>query len=496
MAEAASRRPQRSPIVRSRLFPHVLFLVVITVVAVVGVTRARSHIRTLTQAATEVTDCATAAAMLDNVLRLHAHCVAAVAGSESEAARQTFTVLIAAVANGRPAAAAIGEDLYWQQMLADLRGIDFDAAQPPHSDRLRAVLAQFHTRWRNVNAAVTDGQQHAAADTVVTVSGILVEAVSVVVLIIVAAVLYLYIVNYRVGRPAVRIATTARAVTAGNLDARAVLPDDDGPMFSLARDVNTMVSILQESLYDEQRVIRELQARTAELEAANRHKNQFLANISHELKTPLSAVIGFADILSTGKHGELGGRQADYIDRITDAAEHLLAMINDLLDIARIDVGEMRLDLAATDVAPLIAAAAAMLSPAVEKQRHALTVHCDADLPTLHLDGQRFRQIVVNLLSNAVKFTPPGGRIEVRCERAGGGVHVSVRDSGIGISPEVQAQIFDDFVQLDQMLNREHEGVGIGLALCRRFVTLFNGTISVDSAPGEGSTFHVQLPGP
>lgn len=394
-----------------------------------------------------------------------------------------FDTLITAVKDGTRDASTIGEDLYWQQIVANLHSV----ADPGKDHvRLQAVLVQFHSQWRNINATVVRGLQRQTEITAAIATRAVAEAAVGLVSIVAAALIYIYVMNYHLARPAAKIAGAMRAVAQGDLDARANV-GGDGPMAELAINMNTMVDILQESLHDEQRVIRELQT-------ANEHKNQFLANISHELKTPLNAVIGLADILSSGKHGELTDKQANYLEHISKAGQHLLTMITDLLDIARIDVGEMRLNIEPTKISTAIQECVDMLSPAFETKQHEVTVDCAADLPVITVDRARFKQIIINLLSNAVKFTPDGGTIDISCSSEREGVSIVVRDNGIGIAVEAQERIFTDFVQVDSTVRRAHEGVGIGLALSRRFVGLFDGTIRVDSEPGKGSTFEVWLP--
>jgi signal transduction histidine kinase len=231
-----------------------------------------------------------------------------------------------------------------------------------------------------------------------------------------------------------------------------------------------------------------------QLEAANRHKSEFLANMSHELRTPLNAVIGFADVLLERTFGDLNQKQAQYIDIILTSGKHLLSLINDILDLSKIEAGRMELELTQFDVA--MAADNAVTLMRERATRHALTlaVEVEPDLGPVVGDERKIKQILLNLLSNAVKFTPEGGRIGVRAGRTGGGVEIAVSDTGVGIAAEDHAAIFEEFRQVGNDYVRKREGTGLGLALTRRFVELHGGQIRVESEPGKGSTFTVTLP--
>jgi signal transduction histidine kinase len=241
--------------------------------------------------------------------------------------------------------------------------------------------------------------------------------------------------------------------------------------------------------------VAELRAKARQLEEANRHKNQFLANVSHELKTPLNAILGFADILESELHGPVTTRQREYLRRMAQAGQHLLAMISDLIDVAKMDLGALALTDQEFAPGDLLREVGELLAPQVAAKRHRLTLTAPPDLPPMYSDRHRVQQILVNLLANAIKFTPEGGELELGVAAAEPGwLCWSVRDNGIGIAPADQEAIFEDFVQLDSQLHRQHEGTGIGLALCRRLARLLGGEVAVASAPGAGSTFTVRLP--
>ncbi len=244
-------------------------------------------------------------------------------------------------------------------------------------------------------------------------------------------------------------------------------------------------------------LIAALEQHAAELREANRLKSEFLANISHELRTPMNAIIGFSETLLSGLYGELNATAADRVERILRNGRGLLALIDDLLDLSRIDAGKLQL-------APEPLALEETIKPAVEavktrlaSKRLSIAVSVPADLPPVEADPTRLRQVLDNLLDNAIKFTHYGGiticaGVEEGVEPAR--VWCSVTDTGIGIAPENQGIIFDEFRQVDGTSTRQYEGTGLGLAISRRLLSLMNGHIAVESSPGQGSTFTFWLP--
>ncbi len=250
---------------------------------------------------------------------------------------------------------------------------------------------------------------------------------------------------------------------------------------------------------------RELQTLNRELEKASRAKSEFLANMSHELRTPLNAVIGFADLLKMRSFGELTPKQQKYVENILTAGVHLLNLVNDVLDLARVEAGRLELRPERTALPPAIAEALEEVRPQADKKGLALAWEVEPNLPLLHADPVRLRQILANLLSNAVKFTPQGGRVTVRASRACAGaaqspphtevVEISVEDTGIGIAPQDLDRLFRKFEQLEAGPGKVQPGAGLGLAITRHLVELHGGTIAVLSAgPGQGATFTVRLP--
>ena len=242
------------------------------------------------------------------------------------------------------------------------------------------------------------------------------------------------------------------------------------------------------------RLFQELGDKSQELEAASRHKSEFLANMSHELRTPLNAIIGFSEVLGERMFGELNDKQAEYVQDILSSGRHLLSLINDILDLSKVEAGRMELELSRFDLPAAIGGAVILVRERATRHGLGLDVSVDEGLGVFVGDERKIRQVLLNLLSNAVKFTPEGGRITVRAAPADGSVEVSVADTGIGIAQEDQEAIFQEFRQVGTDYARKREGTGLGLALARRFVDLHGGRIWVKSRPGEGSTFTFTLP--
>jgi signal transduction histidine kinase len=242
------------------------------------------------------------------------------------------------------------------------------------------------------------------------------------------------------------------------------------------------------------RLFQELGDKSQELEAASRHKSEFLANMSHELRTPLNAIIGFSEVLGERMFGELNDKQAEYVQDILSSGRHLLALINDILDLSKVEAGRMELELSRFDLPAAIGSAVILVRERATRHGLGLDVSVDDRLGPFVGDERKIRQVLLNLLSNAVKFTPEGGTIAVRAAPADGSVEVSVSDTGIGIAPEDQEAIFQEFRQVGTDYARKREGTGLGLALARRFIDLHGGRLWVKSRPGEGSTFTFTLP--
>jgi GAF domain-containing protein/anti-sigma regulatory factor (Ser/Thr protein kinase) len=242
------------------------------------------------------------------------------------------------------------------------------------------------------------------------------------------------------------------------------------------------------------RLFREIEAKSRELEVASRHKSEFLANMSHELRTPLNAIIGFSEVLGEKMFGELNEKQAEYTDDILSSGRHLLSLINDILDLSKIEAGRMELELTKFDLPMAIDNALTLIRE--RASRHGIKIDrvIDDRIGDFTGDERKVKQVLVNLLSNAVKFTPEGGQIKVEASLGDGGAIISVTDTGIGIAKEDQEAIFEEFRQVGSNYAQKREGTGLGLTLTRKFVEMHGGKIWVESEVGKGSKFTFTLP--
>jgi signal transduction histidine kinase len=238
----------------------------------------------------------------------------------------------------------------------------------------------------------------------------------------------------------------------------------------------------------------ELRRLYEELETVSRHKSEFVANMSHELRTPLNAIIGFSELLQQQLFGDLNEQQLVYVDDVLGAGRHLLAVINDILDLAKVESGRMELELSDMSLRPALEAGLTMHAERATRDGIELRLELEPQEITVRADERKLRQVVFNLISNAVKFTPAGGRVDVSGRLANGSVEVAVHDNGPGIPVEDQALIFEEFRQARGNTGGRAEGTGLGLPLARRFIELHGGRLWVESAEGEGSTFHFTLP--
>jgi signal transduction histidine kinase len=242
------------------------------------------------------------------------------------------------------------------------------------------------------------------------------------------------------------------------------------------------------------RLFREIEDKSSQIEAANRHKSEFLANMSHELRTPLNAIIGFSEVLGERMFGELNEKQAEYTDDILSSGRHLLSLINEILDLSKVEAGRMELELTTFDLPLAIDNARTFVRERAIKHGINLDVTVDERLGDFVGDERKIKQILLNLLSNAVKFTPEGGRIGIKARQTDGSVEISVSDTGIGIALEDQPKIFEEFRQVGGDYAHKTEGTGLGLTLAKKFVELHGGKIWVESEVGKGSTFTFTLP--
>jgi signal transduction histidine kinase len=278
----------------------------------------------------------------------------------------------------------------------------------------------------------------------------------------------------------------AQRIGAGELEQRIDIRTGD-ELEALAGQFNDMSDELRRSYADLEQKVEE---RTAQLAVANRHKSEFLANMSHELRTPLNAIIGFSEALREKMFGELNAKQLEYMGDIHASGRHLLSLINDILDLSKVEAGRMELDVSAFAAKEALEAALSLVRERAQRQDIALSLEVDPTLGEVRADERKFKQILLNLLSNSIKFTPAGGRVAVQARLNGAGLEIAVSDTGIGIAPQDQAAVFEEFRQVGPRA----DGTGLGLALTRKFVELHGGSIRLESAPGRGTTFRFTLP--
>ncbi len=307
----------------------------------------------------------------------------------------------------------------------------------------------------------------------------------------------------RLVRPVKQIRTAAARIGAGAYDERIELRRRD-ELGGLADELNGMAASLQASVQsleqkveertrELQQVLAELSRKGRQLEVASQHKSDFLANMSHELRTPLNAIIGFSQVLRQGLFGPVNAKQEEYLDDILSSGNDLLSLINDVLDLSKVEAGQVELEVATFSLREALERGVVMVREPAANKGVGLSLALAPDVDVVDGDERRLRQVVYNLLSNAVKFTPGGGCIDVASFRVNGEVQVSVTDTGPGIAPEDRERIFEEFQQTDVGVD-QREGTGLGLAVSKRLVELHGGRIWVESEPGHGSRFVFTLP--
>jgi signal transduction histidine kinase len=287
-----------------------------------------------------------------------------------------------------------------------------------------------------------------------------------------------------IGVPVMSEGIVAGAIVLGRLDVR---PFSD-------REIELVESFADQAAIAIRnvRLFSEIQDKSRQLEIASRHKSEFLANMSHELRTPLNAIIGFSEVLAQGLFGDVNEKQREYLQDVIGSGQHLLSLINDILDLSKIEAGRMELELSTFNFRDALQSGVAIVRERASRHGITLAVTVADELGQVEADERKVKQVFYNLLSNAVKFTADGGQVDVTVRRDNGDVRVEVRDNGIGIAEADQARIFEEFQQVGR--ERSREGTGLGLTLTKRFVELHRGRIWVESAPGQGSTFAFTLP--
>ncbi|MGH8672823.1 MAG: ATP-binding protein [Burkholderiales bacterium] len=288
-----------------------------------------------------------------------------------------------------------------------------------------------------------------------------------------------YAISLSLIGPVRRMDERFNEISSGNFAGKVKVPNRD-ELGVLAENLNRMSD--------------ELGRLYRQLETANRHKSEFLANMSHELRTPLNAVIGFSEVLHERMFGELNEKQADYVKDIHSSGKHLLELINDILDLSKIEAGRMELEPSEFHLPAMLETALTLVRERAMRHGIELSLDVAPEIDNVHGDERKLKQVTVNLLSNAVKFTPEGGSVRLGARVNGAAVEVYVADTGVGIAPEDQALVFEEFRQVGTDSARKAEGTGLGLALAKKFVELHGGAIRLESAPGRGSTFTFTLP--
>jgi signal transduction histidine kinase len=308
-------------------------------------------------------------------------------------------------------------------------------------------------------------------------------------LLLLGAAALVWVGSRRITGPIRQLHAAAHSIERGDLERRVDVRRAD-ELGDLGRSFNEMAAEVQRSM-------RAAAASEAEAQEANRAKSEFLANMSHEIRTPINAILGYTDLIELGVSGHVTEQQRTQLERIRISGNHLIGLIDDLLDFARLDVASMSIEKRVVPARQSIETSLTVVTPQAKAKGVELDVRCDDDVSYL-ADPQRVEQILVNLLGNAIKFTDSGGRVELRCSGASQNgkrwVEFTVADTGIGIPADRLEAIFEPFVQARGGYTRPHGGTGLGLSISRRLAELMGGQISVTSAVGTGSRFTLTMP--
>ena len=360
--------------------------------------------------------------------------------------------------------------------------VEIDAVAPTRATSLRSRaelltidLSQHATELANTTRKRTNALTAENAGAYTSSRNLLIGAAAGT---IVLALLLGFVLSWSLIGPIQRIDSRLAAIASGNFSGHVDVTNRD-ELGALAANVNRMND--------------ELQRLYRELETASRHKSEFLANMSHELRTPLNAIIGFSQVLRDGLFGEVNAKQEEYLEDILTSGHHLLALINDVLDLSKVEAGQVQLELAPFSIEDALERGVSMVREQATRNGVQVTLHANGGVHVVTGDERRVRQVIFNLLSNAVKFTSAGGSVDVTATQANGEVRVAVADTGPGIADDDLGRIFEEFQQTEAGA-RQHEGTGLGLALSRRFVEMHGGRIWCDSEVGKGSTFVFTIP--
>jgi signal transduction histidine kinase len=346
------------------------------------------------------------------------------------------------------------------------------ARAAPLSDRLERLTNELVNKAEADMVASIEAAHEAYATSRQLVIGFAVGATAL-------ALVLGYAISWSVIGPVQRMNERLGEIASGDFGQQVQVPNRD-ELGTLAANLNRMND--------------ELGRLYRELETASRHKSEFLASMSHELRTPLNAIIGFSEVLQERMFGDLNDKQAEYIDDIITSGRHLLSLINDILDLSKVEAGRMELELSRFDLPVALETTLALVRERATRQGLRLELTVDERVGSVVADERKVRQVLLNLLSNAVKFTPEGGRVAVRAAPVAGASEIAVSDTGVGIAAEDQATVFEEFRQVGSDTARKREGTGLGLTLARKFVELHGGRIWVTSEIGRGSTFTFTLP--